>query len=324
MAGKFLSVFHTGTCLWDAFNSANQPEYDVWTPAREAGVLKFGMAHQQTGNIQADGSVTGGWTNAAIQDAINTYFDMDIVPDIHFGWTNMEEYTESRITNFFTNLETWINAKDPNKWIIWSPATELNFPNPWSGWNNFKIDYQVYNAKMAIVRNVRDELGLQNKVLLVCHGNLLKSYKTADDGEWVGQGWTTGFVGIDEYIDGFAQADIIGFSHYTAFKESEYNPGGLSWQETLQKSWSRSKIIWQKICSKAGKQLPFVFMEYCLGHVWQHDQTPIWKEGVTYTYTEMVHNNKWVKGLHWYIGYYIEPDAMQELVRLANVYDGHE
>jgi len=68
------------------------------------------------------------------------------------------------------------------------------------------------------------------------------------------------------------------------------------------------------ICQRAGKTLPFVFIEYCCGNPWAYEEDYLWKEAVTYTYAQMVQNNPWCKGINIYVGYRITTAAVRELV----------
>jgi hypothetical protein len=328
---EFLGGFHTGTCLWDAY-TPNSTAFDVWTPARVAGVLKLGSADERGVIIHENGSVSdvyfgaecGPWTEESIGSKIESYLNMNIVPIMVFSRIfNFENLSETAVENFLAKIAGWVDAVDPAKFVIWNPVAENNFPDGMEGWRNGtqKIDFRDFVPQIKMIRRVRDELGLQNKMVIGIQANLLTSYQSADGG-WHFQGWDeyTGFKGIDEYVEGFAQADVFGVSHYLGYKDPESNPCNLTWQQTLQKSWKRSRIIWQKVCKNASRLLPFYFFEYSLGSA---SENPIWKEAVTYTYTQMVHNNKWVKGLNWYTGAYFEPDAMQELVSLASEFDGY-
>ena len=319
---KFLSSFHTGVCLWDAFNSGNEPEYSTWQPARSAGVLKWGIAGQNLPGrgsrawLEEDGDMTGAWTNSRVIGFIQKYFALDVVPVMEMNFENFETLTETHIRNLFTKIAGWIDDEDPNGFIIWNCGAELNFPDGQAGWNGYKIDYRDFNPQMKMIRKVRDELGLQSKILLSFHANLLKSYYTDATGVWHSQDWYTGFVGINEYIEGFAECDIAGFSMYMGYKDS-------SWRDIVEHAWERTRIIWQKVNDKAGRTLPCYFMEYSYGNVWKSQGRPIWKEAVTHTYTQLVKNNKWCKGVNWYIGWEIESDAMEELVKLGKMYDGY-
>jgi len=120
-----------------------------------------------------------------------------------------------------------------------------------------------------------------------------------------------------------AYADIMGFSHYMAFLSPlSANPSDASWQITLDASWTRCKTAWEMVNDKAGKTLPCLFFEYSIGNVWKYEKIPIWIESVTKSYAQMVQNNLWVKGFNWYVGKYIDSDALNELKTQATSYEG--
>jgi len=265
---EFLNGFHSGTCLWDAYNP-NSTGYDAWTPARLAGVLTLGSADERGVTIHENGSVTdvyfgavcGPWSDESIRSKIERYLNMNIVPMIVFSRIfNFENLSETAVGNFLAKLASWVDAVDPEKFIIWNPSAENNFPDGMQGWRNGtqKIDYRDFIPQITMIRRVRDELGLQNKVVIGIQANLLTSYQT-EDGTYHFQGWDEymGFRGIDEYIDGFAQADVFGASHYLGSRNPEGNPCNLTWQMTLQRSWERSRMIWRKVCTVANRLLPF-------------------------------------------------------------------
>ena len=326
-----LNVFHTGAPMHALLEEMNPSRYTLWTSAREAGILKF-SCHQgdyNTGTvIHENGSVGGYYANGKLLELCDGILKQDITPQIETTRImNFENLTETAVRNFLQNWGNWIETNHPNKFVIWNPACEFNHPDGDPGWGahghdwSWKIDYRDFNPQMKMIRRIRDELGLQDMILICIHATPKWSFLQNDD--WKSNNWLTGFRGIEEYLEGFAQGDIFGLSHYKAYKNPVYNPNNMTWQETLQLGWKRCKIIWEKVCSQAGKTLPFFFVEFSLGSVRKYDKTPIWKEGVTYVYTEMVQNNEWVKGLLWYCGDRIEPDAMEEIVRLGKEYEGY-
>ena len=332
---EFLSGFRTGVNLWYIFNSDHEG-YDTWLPARQAGIVKWGLWHRPT-EIHADGSCSGSWSDSEISSKLTLCFNQGIVPLIQFSRiTNFEDLTESTMTNFFTKWSNWLDANYPDRFFIWSPACEFNFPDGMAGWGGpykngrgssdgvtRKLDYRIFNPQMQMIRKARDDLGLQNKIPIAIHANLLKSYKVDAENRWIAQNWLTGLYGIEKYIPGFAQGDIFGVSHYYGYKDADDNSGDLTWQETLQRSWARTKIVWEKVCQEARETLPFLFIEYSMGSVWRKDKDPIWKEAVTYSYAQMLPDNTWVKGFNWYISKFIEDDAMDELWDQATAFDGY-
>lgn len=311
----FLGAFHTGAPFQDVFARTN-----VWTPAM--GIVKFSSFQRDARNpttINDDGSLSGGYANGQLYASCNSLLSQGVVPLIEMTRIrNFENLTETAVRNFLQGWGTWIKTNYPQRFVLWSPACEFNFPDGVAGWGQetggvpWKIDYRYFNPQISMIRRIRDELGLQNTILIVIHANLLVTTNRFDI-----------FTGIDEYVEGFAQGDVFGVSHYLGYEDSSFNPGGLTWQETLNLSWTRSRIIWQKVCQRAGKELPFYFVEFSPGSVWDVHGTPLWKEAVTYVYTQMVNANKWVKGLLWYVGDRVEPDAMDELLRLGSQFEGY-
>jgi len=322
---QFLSVFHTGACLWHAYDQNDPAEWACWAPARQAHIIKGGLATQRTGTIKSDGSVTGSSNDAAILSKLQDCFSINYVPVIEFSrltnWLLYDrsgpELTEEIMRKFFTKWGNWLKTNYPDKFFILSLACEFNYPEGIVSSNRRNVHWTTYNEKMKIIRKVRDDLGLQNKILLGMHANL---------GWWAYDSLSevvSNFANEEKYYEGFAQNDIVGFSHYHGYKNTAHNPSGADWKTTVEYSWRRAKMIWEAVCARAGKTLPFLWMEYSIGNPWKYEQDKIWKEAVTYTYEQLVQKNKWCKGINWYIGSEMEPDAMQELVRLAEHYNGY-
>jgi len=280
--------------------------------------------------MHSDGATSGSFTTNGMASDLNTYFADGIVPLIEFSRiVNWEDTQQSWWDNFFSYWGNWMQTNHPNKFFLFSPACEFNYPDDISSTLRYNVDGTASNPKtisrkifandyvpvMQMIRKARDGAGLQNIIKIVVHCNI---------GWWASDTLSemlTNWDGFTDYYDGFAQADVFGFSHYYGYLDPVNNPSGASWQTTLEYSWQRCKSAWEEVCKRAGKTLPFLFCEYSVGNVWKEDKDPIWKEAVEYSYTQMLQNNPWVKGFNWYCSKFIEPDAMDELKRLAKRYD---
>lgn len=324
---EFLSGFHTGHNLWYTLNGQYE---SVWQQVDDAGVIKWGMGlpgHLQ-GNISSDGTIlncAGNSIDSSVQSELHQTFDAGYVP--YLFWSrivNFEELTETHVQNLFLNVEDMIDAHGTGDWIIMGFGCELNaipghvgFAGPYCGTERTrKIEPEDYNSQMQMIRNKRDELGLENKILLGGHANLLVGYNSPP--------WT-GMNGISQYVVGFAQNDIFGVSHYYGYPSwSSYMPGyesSYTWQQSIDLAWTKCRLMLDMMEAEAGYTIPFYFFEYNAGNTYRGSYN-IWREAVTYTYTQKVHNNLWVKGLNWYTADMWEGDAIEELIVQAGAYDG--
>ena len=317
----FLESFHTG-CLWAYIYNSGHEAYPTWNPLLKDGYIKWTMRHISA-TMNSDGSCSGSFSDSKIRATLTSAFNDGIVPVIEFTrLTNWLMYnpagpklTEDMLRKFFTKWGNWLKTNYPDRFFIWNPACEFNYPEREVSSNGRNVAPDTYNEKMKLIRKVRDDLGLQDKILLGMHANL---------GWWAYGSLNeviTDFKNEEPYYEGFAQNDIVGFSHYSGYKNTDHNPSNADWRTTVEYSWRRAKMIWEAVCARAGKTLPFLWFEYSIGNVWKYEEDPIWKEAVTFTYTQMVQNNKWCKGLDWYVGRHIESDAIIELKKLSTLFN---
>jgi len=271
--------------------------------------------------INPDGSISGTWSNRDYENILDECFSLDVVPVIvtsHLtNWLRNnrvgEDIAEDMMRNFFNKLASWLQANHPDKFFMWNPACEFNYPPDISSSRGRTVDPELYNPKMRIIRKARDDLGLQNKILLGLHANL---------GWWAMdtlEEHLANFAHEQPYYEGFALNDIIGFSHYQGYLEPSHNPNDADWKTTVEYAWRRAKLLLDAI----DPSKPFMWMEYSHGNPWKYEKEPIWSEAVRFTYETMVKNNSWCKGLNWYVGEEIQPDAMALLVLLADQFNNY-
>jgi len=154
-----------------------------------------------------------------------------------------EDISKSMMEKFFGKWASWLDLNYPDKFFVWSPALEFNYPPNITSSRGRNVDPEMYNPKMEIIRNARDSLGLQNKILLGLHANL---------GWWAMdtlEEHLTNFTHEKPYIDGFRLNDIIGFSHYQGYLNPSNNPSGADWKTTSEQAWKRAKMLLDMIDS---------------------------------------------------------------------------
>jgi len=292
--------------------------------------------------------MTGNFPDSKIADTLNMVFADNLVPVIEFTRVvNFEDAQKSWWDNFFNKWGDWMATNHPGKFFILSPAAEFNYPDPGAGpevgvpysatWHS-KYKYTAdgystessdfycsrrildkdYPAMMQKLRQARDDAGLQDVIKIGVHLNY--GWWGCDTLNEMLTNWI-GFEDADDpdYYDGFVYGDIIGFSTYIGSPDSSKNPNGASWKTTLDQAWKRYKHVWEETCRRAGKTLPFLFFEYNVGGYDEY----VTKEMVTYSYTNLLQNNPWVKGFGWYTSIYIEDDAIEEIKVQATAYDGY-
>jgi len=317
-ASDFLKGFHTGVTYWHCYDQADAREWAAWNPARAANIIKWGLCTQRPLTINSDGSIGGSWTFEQYKTRLAACFELNYVPVIDTSrltnWLRVNrsgpDITESMMENFFSNFASWLDSEFSDKFFVWNPASEFNYPPTVTSSRGRNVDPAFYNPKMEIIRNVRDSLGLQDKILLGLHANL---------GWWAMDTLNEHFNNFTyeiPYYEGFRQNDIIGFSHYQGFLEPSHNPDNANSETTVNYAWQRAKMLLDAIDSSK----PFMWMEYCHGNPWKFELQDLWLEAVRYAYFK-VSENSWCNGFNWYVGAEITPEAMTELITSANSYE---
>jgi hypothetical protein len=238
--------------------------------------------------------------------------------------TNFEEVTESGISAFLTKLGNLMTSLD--SWMIWVPAWEFNqlceiyTEHPEWSWGlgiagsprNWDISPDIYNSQMAMIRRVRDDLGIKNVLLGGAPDSSSIAYPYPPSEPW--QGWEGDYGGrirIEPWVQGIRQCDIIGASEYIKadFQEDESIVADI-----LGDGWNK------KIHELIDPSKPFFLWEYnvMFNSTGTSDTSPKFIE-ISYA---QIPKNPWLKSIQWWCPFKTQ-EAWDSLNYWAAIYEGY-